>query len=159
MESQCGLPNISERRRLAGIQIKNGLIGLREVRDMGTPEVEFDGPPVGEPDEARCIVDQWQRNRVRTRLGMIRYPPEPVGSRVRYAPEVEGSLRLFGNRYTSDERHPALKQLDGKREEHPLEFARLAHSFEKLEKTSSRLALIAILYVRHRFKNWHGFNR
>src|SRR6266700_6259329 len=88
MESQCGLPNISERRRLAGIQIKNGLIGLREVRDMGTPEVEFDGPPVGEPDEARCMVDQWQRNRVRTRLGMIRYPPEPVGSRVRAVAQV-----------------------------------------------------------------------
>src|SRR5947208_3518723 len=31
------------------------------------------------------------------------------------------------------------------KEERPLEFARLAHSFEKLEKTSSRLALIAIL--------------
>ncbi len=46
---------------------------------------------------------------------------------------------------TSDERHPAVKQLDGKKEEHPLEFARLAHSFEKLEKTSSRLALVAIL--------------
>ena len=43
MESQRCLPNVSERRRLAGIQIKNGLIGLREVRDMGTPEVEFDG--------------------------------------------------------------------------------------------------------------------
>jgi len=38
-----------------------------------------------------------------------------------------------------------VKQLDGKKEKHPLEFARLAHSFEKLEKTSSRLALIAIL--------------
>ncbi len=32
-----------------------------------------------------------------------------------------------------------------KKEEHPLEFARLAHSFEKLEETSSRLTLIAIL--------------
>ena len=52
-----------------------------------------------------------------------------------------------------------MKQLADKKEEHPLEFARLAHSFEKLEKTSSRLALIAILYVGHRFKNWHGFNR
>ncbi len=62
-----------------------------------------------------------------------------------YAPEVEGSLRLFGNRCTLDERHQALKQLDGKKEEHLLEFAHLAHSFEKLEKTSSRLALIAIL--------------
>src|SRR6266576_3449255 len=31
------------------------------------------------------------------------------------------------------------------KEENPLEFARLAHSFEKLEQTSSRLALIAIL--------------
>ncbi len=38
-----------------------------------------------------------------------------------------------------------MKQLDGKKEEKPLEFAILAHSFEKLEKTSSRLALIAIL--------------
>jgi DNA ligase 1 len=56
-----------------------------------------------------------------------------------------GSLRLFGNRGTSDERHQAVKQLVGKKEERPLEFVRLAHSFEKLEKTSSRLALIAIL--------------
>ena len=38
-----------------------------------------------------------------------------------------------------------VNQLDGKKEEHPLEFTRLAHSFEKLEQTSSRLALIAIL--------------
>ena len=38
-----------------------------------------------------------------------------------------------------------MKQLDGKKEEHPLEFASLAQYFEKLEKTSSRLALIAIL--------------
>ena len=45
----------------------------------------------------------------------------------------------------SDERHQAVKRLDGKKEEHPLDFARLAHAFEKLEKTSSRLALIAIL--------------
>ncbi len=45
----------------------------------------------------------------------------------------------------SDERHQTVKQLDGKKEEHPLEFARLAQYFEKLEKTSSRLALIAIL--------------
>src|SRR3981081_244625 len=45
----------------------------------------------------------------------------------------------------SDERHQAVKQLDGKKEEHPLDFARLAHSFEKLGKTSSRLALITIL--------------
>src|SRR5258708_23877568 len=56
-----------------------------------------------------------------------------------------GSLRLFGNRYTSDERHPVVKQLDGKKEEPPLKFASLAQDFEKLEKTSSRLALIAIL--------------
>src|SRR5215471_18548375 len=80
MESQCCLPNVSERRRLAGIQIKNGLIGLREVRGMGTPEVEFDGPPVGKPDQARWSVDQWQRNQVRARLGTIRYPAEPGGS-------------------------------------------------------------------------------
>jgi len=33
----------------------------------------------------------------------------------------------------------------GKKEEHPLEFARLSQYFEKLEKTSSRLALIKIL--------------
>src|SRR5207302_10308706 len=45
----------------------------------------------------------------------------------------------------SDERHQVVKQLDGKKEEHLLDFARLAHAFEKLEKTSSRLALIAIL--------------
>src|SRR2546426_675356 len=88
MESQCCLPNVSERRRLARIQVKNGLIGLGEVRDMGTPEVEFDGPLVGEPDEARCIVDQWQSNQVRARLGTVRYPPEPVGSRVRAVAQV-----------------------------------------------------------------------
>src|SRR6266404_8862448 len=45
----------------------------------------------------------------------------------------------------SDERHQAVKQLDGKKEEHPLEFASLSQYFEKLEQTSSRLALIAIL--------------
>src|SRR5258706_16197732 len=45
----------------------------------------------------------------------------------------------------SDERHQTVKQLDSKKEEHPLEFASLAQYFEKLEKTSSRLALIAIL--------------
>ncbi len=38
-----------------------------------------------------------------------------------------------------------MDQPDGKKEEHPLEFARLSHYFEKLEKTSSRLALIKIL--------------
>ena len=38
-----------------------------------------------------------------------------------------------------------MKQLDEKKEKHPLEFARLARSFEQLEKTSSRLALVAIL--------------
>ncbi len=34
MESQRCLPHVRERRRIAGIQIKNGLIGLREIRDM-----------------------------------------------------------------------------------------------------------------------------
>ncbi len=38
-----------------------------------------------------------------------------------------------------------MDQPDGKKEEHPLEFARLSQYFEKLEKTSSRLALIKIL--------------
>ncbi|MFL5628886.1 MAG: hypothetical protein ACJ788_25160, partial [Ktedonobacteraceae bacterium] len=38
-----------------------------------------------------------------------------------------------------------MNQLDCKKEEKPLEFASLSHYFEKLEKTSSRLALIAIL--------------
>ncbi|HEX6107788.1 MAG TPA: ATP-dependent DNA ligase, partial [Ktedonobacteraceae bacterium] len=38
-----------------------------------------------------------------------------------------------------------MNQLDGKKEKHLLEFARLTHTFEKLEKTSSRLALIGIL--------------
>jgi DNA ligase 1 len=38
-----------------------------------------------------------------------------------------------------------VQQFDEKKEKHPLEFARLAHSFEQLEKTSSRLALVAIL--------------
>jgi ATP-dependent DNA ligase len=56
-----------------------------------------------------------------------------------------GRWGLFENRCTSDERHQAVNQRDGKKEENPLEFARLAHSFEKLEQTSSRLALIAIL--------------
>ena len=51
-----------------------------------------------------------------------------------FAPEIDGGLRLFGNRCTSDERHQAMKQLAGKKEEHPLEFARLAHSFEKTGK-------------------------
>src|SRR5258708_25855428 len=70
----------------------------------------------------------------------------PVGSVVlRIHTSNSGSLRLFGNRYTSDERHQAVKQLDGKKEEHPLEFASLAQDFEKLEKSSYRLALIAIL--------------
>jgi DNA ligase-1 len=54
-------------------------------------------------------------------------------------------FEVFENRRTSDEPHQAVNQLDGKKEEHSLEFARLAHSFEKLEKTSSRLALIGIL--------------
>src|SRR5260221_13596960 len=88
MESQRCLPHVRERRSIAGIQIKNGLIGLREVRDMRTPQVEFDGPLVGEPDQARCIVDQWQRNQVRACLGPVRYPPEPVGSRVRAVAQV-----------------------------------------------------------------------
>ncbi len=38
-----------------------------------------------------------------------------------------------------------MQQLDGKKEKHPLEFASLAQYFEKLEKTGSRLALVAIL--------------
>jgi len=54
-------------------------------------------------------------------------------------------LRLFENRRASEAPYQAIKHLAGKKEERPLEFARLAHSFEKLEKTSSRLALIAIL--------------
>ena len=56
-----------------------------------------------------------------------------------------GSLRLFENRCASEAPHQAIKQLADKKEERPLEFARLAHAFEKLEQTSSRLALIAIL--------------
>ena len=43
-----------------------------------------------------------------------------------------------------------MKQLADKKEEHPLEFAHLAHSFEKLEKTSSRLTLVAILAELYR---------
>jgi len=38
-----------------------------------------------------------------------------------------------------------VNQLDSKKEKHPLEFAILAHYFEKLEKTNSRLTLIALL--------------
>src|SRR5438067_12253573 len=54
-------------------------------------------------------------------------------------------LRPFEDRCTSAERHNAVDRPDGKMEENPLEFARLAHTFEKLEKTSSRLALMATL--------------
>src|SRR5215469_14895010 len=88
MESQRCLPHVIERRRIPGIQIKNGLVGLREIRDMRTPEVEFDGSPVSEPDQACCIVDQRQRNQVPTRLGMVRYPAEPIGSRFRAVAQV-----------------------------------------------------------------------
>ncbi len=56
-----------------------------------------------------------------------------------------GSLRLFEDRCTSDVRHNTVDQPDRKKEENPLDFASLAHYFEKLEKTSFRLALIAIL--------------
>jgi DNA ligase 1 len=35
--------------------------------------------------------------------------------------------------------------LQGSKEDHPVEFARLAHTFEELERTSSRLALIDLL--------------
>src|SRR2546421_1697558 len=52
-------------------------------------------------------------------------------------------LMVYFRQYVK--RCSALKQLDEKKEEHPVEFAHLAHTFEKLEKTSSRLALIAIL--------------
>src|SRR5436190_20959493 len=39
----------------------------------------------------------------------------------------------------------ALAQLDQKEGGHPVEFARLAHTFEELEQTSSRLTLIELL--------------
>src|SRR5579884_2139986 len=42
-------------------------------------------------------------------------------------------------------KHVAVNRLRGQKEECPLEFANLAHYFERLEKTSSRLALIEIL--------------
>src|SRR6266581_5740247 len=95
MEPQRRLPNILERCCLARIQIKDGLIGLREVRDMRTPEVEFDGPLVGEPDQAGCVVDQRQRNQVSGRLRMILNSPEPIRSSVRAIPQV-----------VRDSRHP-----------------------------------------------------
>src|SRR5256714_13499086 len=38
-----------------------------------------------------------------------------------------------------------LAQLDQKKGGHPVEFARLAHTFEELEQTSSRLTLIELL--------------
>src|SRR5881227_3625188 len=82
MKPQRSLPHLLERRCLARIQIKNGLVGLREIWDLCTPEMEFDGSLVGEPDQARCIVDQWQSNAVLDRLGTVLYPPEPIGSRV-----------------------------------------------------------------------------
>src|SRR5262245_30432008 len=86
MESQRGLPEIFERRCLAGIQIKNGLVGLSEVWEMRTPQVEFDGPLVGEPDQARYIVDQRQMNHVRGRLRLILGFPDPIGSPGRAIP-------------------------------------------------------------------------
>src|SRR5260370_39469270 len=82
MKPQRSLPRLLERRSLARIQIKNGLIRLREVRDLCTPGMEFDGPLVSEPDQTRCIVDQWQSHAALDRLGTILYPPYPVGSRV-----------------------------------------------------------------------------
>src|SRR5947209_2339504 len=39
----------------------------------------------------------------------------------------------------------ALAQLDQEEGGHPVEFARLAHTFEELERTSSRLTLIELL--------------
>ena len=38
---------------------------------MGTPQVEFNGPLVGKTEQARCRVEQWQRNRVAHRLGLV----------------------------------------------------------------------------------------
>src|SRR5436305_13450433 len=79
MEPQRCLPNVGERRRIAGAQVKNGLIGLHEVRDMGTAEVKFDVPLVAEPDQASDSVDQRQRNLVRGRLGTAPGPAKQVG--------------------------------------------------------------------------------
>ena len=39
---------------------------------MGTPEVEFDGSIVSEPDQARCRIDQWQSNQMGDHLGAVR---------------------------------------------------------------------------------------
>src|SRR5438270_11311532 len=90
MKPQRSLPHLLERRSLARIQIKNGLIRLREVWDLCIPQMEFDGPLVGEPDQARCIVDQWQSNAVLDRLGTVLYPAYPVGSRVGTVAQVVG---------------------------------------------------------------------
>src|SRR5260221_12391365 len=44
----------------------------------------------------------------------------------------------------------ALGQFDQEEGGHPVEFARLAHTFEELEGTSSRLALMELLTQRFR---------
>src|SRR5438270_10521846 len=90
MKPKRSLPHLLERRSLARIQIKNGLIRLREIWDLCTPEMEFDGPLVGEPDQACCIVDQWQSHAALDRLGTVLYPPKPIGSRVGTIAQVVG---------------------------------------------------------------------
>ena len=60
---------------------------------MGAPQVEFDGPLVGEPQEASHCVEQWQGNRVADRLGLVVDPAEPVGGILwTVAQVVRGSL-------------------------------------------------------------------
>src|SRR5437016_2698372 len=104
MKPQRSLPHLVERRSLARIQIKNGLIRLREVWDLCAPEMEFDGPLVSEPDQARCIVDQWQSHAALDRLGMVLYPPEPVGSRVGTGAQIIGDAGCAFREHTQRDR-------------------------------------------------------
>ncbi len=54
-------------------------------------------------------------------------------------------VRLLESRGTLAERTKRSLNFEGKKEEHPVEFASLAHTFEELERTSSRLTLIELL--------------
>jgi hypothetical protein len=93
VESQCRFPNDLERGGRASIKIEDGQVGLREVRSARTPQVDFDGSLVGEPEQARCRVDQRQRHRVADGLGLVWHSPQPLG-RISWAVTqvVRGSL-------------------------------------------------------------------
>ena len=65
--------------------------------------MEFDGPLIGKPQQARRRVDQRQRHRVADRLGLVLYPPEPVRSTRWTVAQVVGgsgdSLRVNTQRH------------------------------------------------------------